>query len=126
MTDRVDSEHSMNLARRWFTAGGGNVAMADDLFSENVRTMGAGRRGQTSTQDTRAAGGLPGLTAAIEDMFSAHDKIVTRLVWRGTPTGSYGASGLPASRCRSEALPFGVSKTARRRKSRRYRISSRF
>lgn len=25
----------------------------------------------------------------IEDMFSAHDKIVTRFVWRGTHTGSY-------------------------------------
>jgi len=28
----------------------------------------------------------------IEDMFSANDKIVTRLVWRGTHTGSYGGA----------------------------------
>lgn len=35
------------------------------------------------------AGGLPDLTPANEDMFSARDKIVTRLVWRGTRTGSY-------------------------------------
>jgi hypothetical protein len=40
MTDRADSEHSMNLARRWFTKGARNVALADDLFSENVRTNG--------------------------------------------------------------------------------------
>jgi predicted ester cyclase len=34
--------------------------------------------------------GFPDLTTTIEDMFSARDKIVTRLVWRGTHTGSYG------------------------------------
>ena len=42
--------------------------------------------------------GFPDLTTTIEDMFSAHDKIVTRLVWRGTHTGSYGgvkATGRP-------------------------------
>jgi predicted ester cyclase len=33
--------------------------------------------------------GLPDLLVDIEDMFSAHDKVVTRLVWRGTHTGSY-------------------------------------
>jgi len=40
MTDRADSERYVNLARRWFSEGGGNVALADDLFSENVRTNG--------------------------------------------------------------------------------------
>jgi len=34
--------------------------------------------------------GVPDLTAAIADMFSACDKIVMLLVWRGTHTGSYG------------------------------------
>jgi hypothetical protein len=41
MTDRADSERSMNLARRWFTEGwAGNVELADDLFDEHVRTNG--------------------------------------------------------------------------------------
>jgi hypothetical protein len=34
--------------------------------------------------------GFPGLTATIVDMLAAHDKIVTRLVWRGRHTGPYG------------------------------------
>ena len=41
---------------------------------------------------------FPDLTMTIEDMFSAHDKIVTRLVWRATHSGSYGgvkAAGKP-------------------------------
>ena len=39
MTDRADSERYMNVARRWFTEGwAGNVELADDLFTENVRT----------------------------------------------------------------------------------------
>jgi predicted ester cyclase len=39
--------------------------------------------------------GFPDLTTDIVDMFSVDDKIVTRLVWRGTHTGSYG--GIKAS-----------------------------
>jgi predicted ester cyclase len=34
--------------------------------------------------------GFPGLTTTIVDMFAAHDKIVTQLVWRGRHTGPYG------------------------------------
>jgi hypothetical protein len=41
MADRADSERYMNMARRWFTEGWtGNIALADDLFSEDVRTNG--------------------------------------------------------------------------------------
>jgi hypothetical protein len=41
MADRADSECNMNMARRWFTEGwAGNIALADDLFSEDVRTNG--------------------------------------------------------------------------------------
>jgi hypothetical protein len=115
----------MNLARRWFTEGWGrNVELAGDLFSENVRTNGVlvGAAGPKRRIQERLAG-FPDLTTTIEDMFSAHDKVVTRLVWRGTHTGPYGVSRLRASRWRSETLPPGVSKTARWWKSRRYRIS---
>lgn len=42
MTARADSEGYMNMARRWFTEGwAGNTALADDLFSEDVRTNGS-------------------------------------------------------------------------------------
>jgi hypothetical protein len=35
------SERYMAIARRWFTEGwAGNLAMADDIFSENPRTNG--------------------------------------------------------------------------------------
>ena len=92
MADRADSERSMNLARRWFTEGWGrNVELADDLFSENVRTNGVlvGAAGPKRRIQERLAG-FPDLTTTIEDMFSAHDKVVTRLVWRGTHTGPCG------------------------------------
>src|SRR6266849_10445064 len=68
------------------------------LQRERQNQWSPGRRGRTETQDTRATGELPDLTTSIEDMFSAGDKIVTRLVWRGTHTGSYGgveATGKP-------------------------------
>ena len=86
----------MNLARRRFTEGWGrNAELADDLFSENVRTNGVlvGAAGPKRRIQERLAG-FPDLTTTIEDMFSAHDKVVTRLVWRGTHTGPCGASRL--------------------------------
>jgi predicted ester cyclase len=82
MADRADSERRMNMARWWFTEGwAGNVGLADDLFSENARTNGvlAGVAGLKRRILERLAG-FPDLTTTIEDMFSANDKIVTRLV----------------------------------------------
>jgi predicted ester cyclase len=50
--------------------------------------------------------GFPGLTATIVDMLAAHDKIVTRLVWRGKHTGPYG--GYRGHRKRVEITDFAV------------------
>lgn len=50
--------------------------------------------------------GFPGLTATIVDMLAAHDKIVTRLVWRGRHTGPYG--GTEATGKRVEIADFAV------------------
>jgi len=78
---------------------GGNLELADALFSETLRTNGVlvGVAGPKRRIQERQAG-FPDLTTSIEDMFSANYKIVTRLVWRGTHTGSYGgveATGQP-------------------------------
>jgi hypothetical protein len=64
MADRADSERYMNMARRWFTEGWtGNIVLADDLFSEDVRTNGvlvgvAGPKGRIQEQ----LAGFPDLT----------------------------------------------------------------
>jgi predicted ester cyclase len=126
--DQADTERYMNMARRWFNQGWpGNIALADDLSSENIRTNGflVGMAGPERRIEERLAA-FPDLTTTIEDMLSTHDKIATRLVWRGTHTGRYGPSRPLAGRWRSVTLPFGASQMARWRKSRRYRISSRF
>ena len=100
MTDQADSERYMKMARRWFTEGwSGNIALADDLFSENVRTNGVlvGVAGPKRRIQERLAG-FPNLTTTTEHMFSAQDKIRTRPVGRGTHTGPYRsvkASGKP-------------------------------
>jgi len=125
MTDRADSERYMNRARRRFTEGwAGNVALAGDLLGENVRTNGVlvGVAGPKRRIQERLAA-FPDLTTTIEDMFSAHDKVVRGLFGAERIPAHMGASRLRASGWRSETLPFGVSKTARWRKSQRYRIS---
>ena len=57
--------------------------------------------------------GFPDLTTTIVDMFSAHDKIVTRLVWRGTYTGSYGGVKAAGKPVEVRDFAVGVSQTAK-------------
>jgi predicted ester cyclase len=95
MTSPVEldtSEQYMQIARRWFTEGWtGNLALADGIFSEDVRTNGvqvgvAGPVGRISDRLTA----FPDLTTSIEDIFVSGDKLAVTLLWRGTHTGSYG------------------------------------
>lgn len=94
------SEQYMQIARRWFTAGWtGNLALADGIFAEDVRTNGihVGVTGPVGRIRDRLTG-FPDLTTSIEDMFVSGDKLAVTLMWRGTHTGSYGgvaATGKP-------------------------------
>jgi predicted ester cyclase len=94
------SERYMAVAQRWFTKGWtGDLAMADDIFSEDLRTNGvhvgvAGPVGRIRERLTA----FPDLTTSIEDMFVSGDKLAVTLIWRGTHTGAYGgvaATGKP-------------------------------
>jgi predicted ester cyclase len=94
------SEQYQAIARRWFTGGWkGDLAMADDIFSEDLRTNGvhvgvAGPVGRIRERLT----GFPDVTTSIEDMFVSGDKLAVTLIWRGTHTGTYGgvaATGKP-------------------------------
>jgi hypothetical protein len=126
MTGLADSERNMKMARRWFTEGwAGNISLAEDIFSASVRTNGVvvGVAGPKRRIQERLAA-FPDLSVDIEDMFSAHDKIVARLVWRGTHTGSYAGIKATGKRVQVPDLPSGVSKTAKWLKYQRYRISS--
>ncbi len=93
-------EQHQAIARRWFTDGWkGDLAMADDIFSEDLRTNGvhvgvAGPVGRIRERLT----GFPDVTTSIEDMFASGDKLAVTLIWRGTHTGPYGgvaATGKP-------------------------------
>jgi predicted ester cyclase len=94
------SEQYMAIARRWFTDGWkGDLAMAEDIFSEELRTNGVhvGVAGPAGRIRERLAG-FPDLTTRIVDMFVSGDKLAVVLIWRGTHTGPYGgvaATGKP-------------------------------
>jgi steroid delta-isomerase-like uncharacterized protein len=95
--DAATSELYLQMARRWFTEGWtGDLAMADHIFGEGLRTNGAlvGVAGPAGRIRDRLAG-FPDLTTRIDDMFVAGDKLAVSLVWRGTHTGPYG--GIPAT-----------------------------
>jgi predicted ester cyclase len=93
-------EQYMQMARRWFTEGwAGSLAMAGDIFSEELRTNGVhvGVGGPVGRIRDRLTG-FPDVTTSIQDMFVSGDKLAVTLVWRGTHTGPYGgvaATGKP-------------------------------
>ena len=79
-----DSGRSMNRTSRLFGEGqAGNIALADGIFSESTGVNGviAGVAGPKRRLQEPLVG-FPELSMHIVDMFSAGDKIVTRLVWR--------------------------------------------
>jgi steroid delta-isomerase-like uncharacterized protein len=91
------SEQYLQIARQWFTEGwSGNLALADGLFSDELRTNGVhvGKAGPVGRIRDRL-NAFPDLTTTIEDMFVSGDKLAVTLIWRGTHTGDYG--GVPAT-----------------------------
>ena len=105
MTSPADlntNEQYMTIARRWFTEGWtGDLAMADGIFSEELRTNGVhvGVAVPVGRIRDRLVG-FPDLTTSIRDMFVSGDKLAVTLIWRGTHTGPYGgvaATGKPVA-----------------------------
>ena len=91
------SERYMHIARQWFTEGwAGNLALADAIFSEDLRTNGihVGLAGPVGRIRDRLIG-FPDVTTSIQDIFVSGDKLAVTLIWRGTHTGPYG--GVPAT-----------------------------
>jgi len=92
----------MEIARRWFTDGWtGDLAMAEGIFSEDLRTNGVrvGTAGPVGRVRERLTS-FPDLTTNIQDMFVSGDKLAVTLIWRGTHTGPYGgmaATGKPVA-----------------------------
>ena len=93
-------ERYLDVARRWFTDGWtGDLAMADSIFSEDLRNNGvhvgvAGPVGRIRERLTA----FPDLITNIEELFVSGDKLAVTLIWRGTHTGAYGgvaATGKP-------------------------------
>jgi predicted ester cyclase len=88
----MTSEQYMEIAQQWFTEGWtGNLALAEDIFSEEVRNNGVhvGVAGPVGRIRERLAA-FPDLTTSIVDMFVSGDKLAVCLIWRGTHTGTYG------------------------------------
>lgn len=75
MASQVASDQYLDVTRQWFPRMGGNLVLADALFSQtrgtNEVTVGA-TRPKRGIQERLA--GFPDLTASIRDMFSVIDK----------------------------------------------------
>lgn len=91
----MTSEENVEAARRWFTDGWtGNLELAEEIFSPELRTNGVlvGREGPKRNNRNRLVG-FPDVRVGIEEIFAAGDRVVIRILWSGTHTGEY--SGVP-------------------------------
>lgn len=93
----MSTEHNAQLTSRWLLEGSrGAIDQADGVFSESFRTNGktVGRDGPKRNVVNRLIG-FPDFEPRIEDQLAIDDKVVTRLIWAGTQTGSTAASRPP-------------------------------
>jgi predicted ester cyclase len=91
----MTTEANAMLARRWFTEGWtGNLDLADNLFAADFTTNGkrVGPAGPKRNVMNRLTG-FPDMQSSIEEQIALDDKVVTRVLWRGTHLGLY--SGVP-------------------------------
>jgi predicted ester cyclase len=81
--------------------------MADDIFSEELRTNGVhvGVAGPVARIRDRLTG-FPDVTTSIRDMFVSRHKLAISLIWRGTHTGDYG--GVAATGKRVEVRDIAI------------------
>lgn len=87
----MSSEENAAIARRWYTEGWmGNLALADDIFLPDFATNGiaAGPEGPKRNITNRLVG-FPDLQVTVEEIIAVGDKVVIRVLWRGTHTGPY-------------------------------------
>ena len=92
MAEPQTGEQYMRIARQWFAEGWtGNLALADEIFSEELRTnrVHVGVAGPVGRIRDRLTG-FPDLSTSIEDLFVSGDKLAVTLIWRGTHAGDYG------------------------------------
>lgn len=90
-------EENARAVRRWFTEGWtGNLDLAEEIFSPALRTNGVlvGTDGPKQNNRNRLLG-FPDVQAVIDDLIPVEDRVVVRLHWTGTHTGTY--SGVPAT-----------------------------
>ena len=91
----MTAEANAMLARRWFTEGwAGNLDLADDLFAADFRTNGkrVGPAGPKRNVTNRLTG-FPDMQSSIKEQIALDDKVVMRVMFRGTHLGLY--SGVP-------------------------------
>ena len=91
----MSPEENAATMRRWFTEGwAGNLALADEIFSPTFSTNGivVGPAGPKRNIMNRLTG-FPDVRTIVEELLAVEDKVVIRVLWRGTHTGPY--SGIP-------------------------------
>jgi len=80
-----------HVMQRWFTEGwAGDEALADRFFTDRFSNNGVvvGPAGPKRNVRNRLIG-FPDLRSVVEQLVTVDDKVVLRLWWTGTHTGSY-------------------------------------
>lgn len=112
----MSAEENQAVIRRWLDEGWsqGHLDVADELIDESFVVHGAGGQaipsGPAGVKQLVAAWrqGFPDGKMIVNDMFAEGDKVVIRMVWRGTHTGDF--NGIPPTGKTVEVTSIGIDR----------------
>lgn len=111
-------DSNIAVIRRWLEEGWsqGHLEVADELIDASFSVHGAGgqvvRSGPDGAKQLVAAwrAGFPDGRMTVDDIFAEGDKVVIRMTWNGTHTGSF--YGYPPSGQRVSVTSTGIDRLA--------------
>lgn len=109
-------DENIAIIRRWLEQGWsqGHLEVADEVIDSSFSVHGAGgqvvRSGPEGAKQLVAAwrAGFPDGRMTVDDIFAEGDKVVIRMTWNGTHTGSF--YGYPASGQRVSVTSTGIDR----------------
>lgn len=111
----MTTEQNKALYRRWFeqVATAGDLELADELLTADYVLHFPGMPGPVDRQTHKDLvdmfrAGFPDWTETLEDVIAEDDRVVARIVGRGTHLGEF--QGIPATGRRVEAHGMGIAR----------------
>jgi steroid delta-isomerase-like uncharacterized protein len=113
----MNEPQNKTLYRRWFTevVSNGDLTATDELLAEDYRLHFPGMPGPVDREGHKQLvamfrRGFPDWTETVEDVIAEDDRVVVRLLGRGTHLGEF--QGMPPTGHRVSATGIGIARVS--------------